>query len=83
MVAFLGFEYGIVSAIPLISELDPGARAGMMGRAIGISTVVRAVVTLVASAIYVGSGFSVLMTVAAGAGMVAIALAAIVMVEPA
>ncbi len=80
--AFLGFEYGIVSAIPLVSELDPGARAEMVGRAISISTVVRAVVTLVATAIYVSQGFAVLMTVAAGAGLVAIALAAFVMVEP-
>lgn len=80
--AFLGFEYGIVSAIPLVSELDPGARAEMVGRAISISTVVRAVVTLLATAIYVGNGFATLMTVASGAGLIAIVLAAFVMVEP-
>ena len=81
--AFLGFEYGIVSAIPLVSELDPGARAEMVGRAISISTVVRAVITLVATAIYVSQGFAVLMAVASAAGLLAIVLAAFVMVEPA
>ncbi len=83
VVAFLGFEYGIVSAIPLVSELDPGARAEMVGRAISISTVVRAVITLLASAIYVSQGFAMLMAVASVAGLLAILLAAFVMVEPA
>ncbi len=82
VVAFLGFEYGIVSAIPLVSELDPGARAGMVGRAISISTVVRAVGTLVATALYVRHGFAVLMTVATAAGVLALALNLFAMVEP-
>ena len=82
VVAFLGFEYGIVSSIPLISELDPGARAGMVGRGVAISTVVRAVGTAVATAVYVNAGFSALMTVAAVMGGVAVVLAAAVMTEP-
>jgi predicted MFS family arabinose efflux permease len=83
VIAFLGFEYGIVSAIPLVSELDPGARAEMVGRAISISTVVRAVITLLATAIYVSQGFTMLMVVASGAGTIAVLLAAFFMVEPA
>jgi predicted MFS family arabinose efflux permease len=83
VVAFLGFEYAVVSAIPLMSELDPGARAQMIGRSVSVATVIRAVVTLIASAIYVSSGFSALMAVATGAGVLAILLAAFVMVEPA
>jgi len=82
VVAFLGFEYGIVSAIPLMSELDPGARAEMVGLSISFSTVVRAIVTLIASAVYLHYGFAVLMTVAAAAGGIAIALALFAMVEP-
>lgn len=80
--AFLGFEFGIVSAIPLVAELDPQARAEMIGRAIGISTVIRAVITLVATAIYVNHGFATLMTVAATFGVGAVVLAAVVMSEP-
>lgn len=82
VVAFLGFEYGIVSSIPLISELDPGARAGMVGRGVAISTVVRAAGTAVATVVYVNTGFSVLMTVAAVMGGAAVVLAAAVMTEP-
>jgi predicted MFS family arabinose efflux permease len=80
--AFLGFEYGIVSAIPLISELDPGARAEMVGRSVSVSTVIRAVVTLAATSIYVNQGFATLMMVATAAGVLAIVLAAFVMIEP-
>jgi predicted MFS family arabinose efflux permease len=82
IVAFLGFEFGIVSAIPLVSELDPGARAEMIGRSIGISTVVRAVITLIATALYVTQGFGVVMTVATATGLLAIALNVVAMVEP-
>lgn len=82
VIAFLGFEYGIVSAIPLLSELDPGARAQMIGRSVSVGTVVKAVVTLVASAIYVSQGFAVLMMWATAAGVFASVLAAFVMVDP-
>jgi|GEM_PF-4774060 len=54
----------------------------MIGRSVSVSTVVRAVVTLAASAIYLASGFSMLMTIATGAGVIACALAAFVMVDP-
>jgi len=82
VVAFLGFEFGIVSAIPLISELDPDARAQMVGRAYSVSTMIRAIVTLIATAIYISQGFALMMAVAAVTGLVALALAALVMVEP-
>lgn len=82
VVAFLGFEFGIVSSLPLLSELDPKARAQMIGRSVSVGTVVRALVTLMATAIYVSQGFGVLMTIAAAAGTFACLLAAFVMVEP-
>ena len=81
--AFLGFEYGVVSSIPLMSELDPGARAAMVGRSVSFSTVVRALVTVAGTAIYVSYGFAALMAAAAVTGSVAVLLAAFVMVEPA
>ena len=80
--AFLGFEFAIVSAIPLIAELDPSARAQMIALVLSISTVTRAVITLVATAIYVSRGFSTLMTVASLFGAASVWLAAAVMVEP-
>ncbi len=80
--AFLGFEFAIVSAIPLISELDPGARAQMVGRAMGFTTFVRAAVTLIATGIYLERGFGVTMAVASATGLIAVLLAAFVMEEP-
>lgn len=80
--AFLGFEFGIVSSLPLLAELDPNARAQMIGRSVSVGTVVRAMVTLAATAIYVSEGFAVVMGIAAASGVVACLLAAFVMVEP-
>lgn len=82
VVAFLGFEFGIVSAIPLLSELDPGARAQMVGRAVLVTTLVRAVITPVATVLYVQVGFSATMLAAAGCGVLALLLASFVMVDP-
>ncbi len=82
VLAFLGFEFGIVSSLPLLAELDPKARAQMIGRSVSVGTVVRALVTLVATAIYLNEGFGVLMSIAAAAGVLACVLAAFVMVEP-
>ncbi len=82
VVAFLGFEFGIVSSLPLLSELDPEARAQMIGRSVSVGTVIRALVTLIATKLYVSQGFDTVMLVAAGAGAIACALAAFVMVEP-
>jgi len=81
VIAFLGFEYAIVSSIPLIAELDPAARAQMIAISMTTSTVTRAAVTLIAASIYVSRGFSAVMTVAAVIGASGVALAT-VMVEP-
>ncbi len=82
VIAFLGFEYGIVSAIPLLSELDPGARAQMVGRAVMVTTLVRALITPLATFLYVRVGFSATMFTAAACGLAALVLAVFVMAEP-
>lgn len=82
VVAFLGFEYAIVSAMPLLSELDPGARAQMVGRAVSVTTLVRAIITPLATLLYVEVGFAATMFSAAGAGTLALVLATFVMVDP-
>ncbi len=79
---FLGFEFAIVSAIPLIAELDPKARAAMVARATALSTVFRAVVSLFAVAAYDAIGFGPLMMIAGGFAVLAILLAGFVMEEP-
>lgn len=82
IVSFLGFEFAIVSSLPLIAELDPLARAEMIGRAAAVTTVVRAVGSPVAAWIQGRSGFSALMVASIVAGVVAIACAALYMDEP-
>ncbi len=79
---FLGFEFAIVSAIPLIAELDPNARAAMVGRATALATVFRALVSLVAVGLYNRIGFGPLMVVAAGFAALSMVLTAFVMEEP-
>ena len=79
---FLGFEFAIVSAIPLMSELDPNARAAMVGRATALSIVGRAGVSLIAVGIYERFGFGVLMAIAACVGVVTLILTMFVAEEP-
>jgi predicted MFS family arabinose efflux permease len=63
VLSFLGFEFGIVSAIPLIAEIDPDARAEIIGRSMGLSVVGRAIASLVAASLIVNQGFRFVMTV--------------------
>jgi len=81
-VAFLGFEFAIVSSIPLVAELDPAARAQMVGRWVAVTTVARALITVLASWLYTRHGFGAVMTVGAGCGIGAVVLGAIAMQEP-
>ncbi|MDA3039185.1 MAG: MFS transporter [Actinomycetota bacterium] len=81
--AFLGFEFAIVSSLPLISELDPGARAQMMGWALGLSTVLRAVGSFVGGRLYVNQGFGTLMGVTAAGCALSILMLVTLVPEPA
>ena len=82
-VAFLGFEFAFVSALPLLAELDPGARATAIGIALGSSTVMRSVGSVVGSTLYVDHGFGALMAMSAGASAVTVALTVGLVREPA
>ena len=80
--AFLGFEFGVVSAIPLLSELDPDARAQMMGLALGGSTVVRAICSLLGVWLYVNHGISWLAGAGAVAGLISVGVLMTAVTEP-
>jgi DHA1 family inner membrane transport protein len=82
VVAFLGFEFAIVSSIPLIAELDTEARAQMVGLWVAVTTVARAVVTILATWLYTRYGFDAVMTAGAGFGALAIGLGLAAMKEP-
>ncbi len=80
--AFLGFEFAFVSSLPLISELDPTARAEMIGIGLGISTATRAVGSLLGGWLYVRSGFEALMVVSTAASGLTLAVAIVAIREP-
>ncbi len=80
---FLGFEFAIVSAISLMSELDPNARAAMVARSTAVSILGRAGVSLVAVGIYERFGFGTLMAIAAAVGVLTLFLTVFVADEPA
>ncbi len=81
--SFLGFEFGIVSALPLIAEIDPMARAEIIGRAMGLSVVGRAGASLAASALIIDQGFRFVMVLAAVLAAFTTALTMAVVREPA
>ncbi|MGI9599013.1 MAG: MFS transporter, partial [Acidimicrobiales bacterium] len=82
VLSFLGFEFAIVSAIPLVAELDPKARAEIIGRAVGLSIVARAGASLLASMLILDHGFRFVMTLAAVLAGATTALAITVVREP-
>jgi len=72
LTAFLGFEFAIVSSIPLTTELEPENRSAVIGLGIGLSTVARALVSLAAGFVYVGWGFRFTMVLAAGLAVMSV-----------
>lgn len=81
MISFLGFEFGVVSLIPLIAELDPLQRAGVFGWSMFVAQISRGVFTLVATWLYQSSdfGFRAVMglAIALAGGAVVLALSQI------
>ncbi|MGB5756499.1 MAG: MFS transporter [Acidimicrobiales bacterium] len=82
VLAFLGFEFGLVSAIPLVAELDPNARAEVIGRSVGLSIVARAAASLLASLLIIDQGFRLLMVLASVLAAVTTALTILAVREP-
>lgn len=55
---FLGFEYAVVSNLPVASEVLPGARTAMMGSLNGVNSLGRTVAALAAIPLYAAIGLS-------------------------
>jgi len=73
-VAFLGFEFGVVSAIPIISEQAPEARGTMLALGVMTSGVGRMVGAVSGGALIAGPGFTIAALVS---GLVAVATVAL------
>ncbi len=81
-VAFLGFEFAFVSALPLLAELDPVSRAKMLGLSLGLSTVVRAAGSPLGIRVYDSGGFDLLMLFGTGFAALTIATFVFFVTEP-
>jgi hypothetical protein len=70
----LGFEFAIVSGLPLVAELQTDARAASLGFAIGLGTVGRGVMSIVTTRVYAahGMGASGALGAACALGVVAV-----------
>lgn len=82
VIAFLGFEFAVVSAIPLLAELDPRARAQVIGRAVGLSIIVRAAISVLGAELLIRSSFQTLMAVAVGCAIATVAVTLVMVEEP-
>jgi predicted MFS family arabinose efflux permease len=82
VLAVLGFEFAFVSALPLVAELDPAARATAVGIALGTSTVARSVGSVVGSELYVEHGFSSLMVTSSVCTLLTMAVTLALVREP-
>lgn len=81
-VAVLGFEFAIVSMLPLIAELDPAARATSIGIGLGGATLARSLGSFAAVPLYEWTSMSTVLTVATIIGLVSLGLVTVIVREP-
>ena len=81
-VAFLGFEFSIVSSMPLIGELEPHNRSTTIGLSAALLTSFRATVTLIGGQLYVYTSFSTVMAAATGTGVIGLLTTWLLVSEP-
>ncbi len=80
--AVLGFEFAIVSMLPLIAEIDPAARATSIGIGLGGATLARALGSFVAVPLYEATSMSVVLAAAAVVGALSVLLVIGLVREP-
>lgn len=78
----LVFEFAIVSAMPLVSELAPGARGSAIGIAIGAGTVGRGLAAIATTRLYTAHGIGGSALLAAGCAAVSVTLLVLFVREP-
>ena len=79
----LGFEFGLVSTIPLISQLQPEAPGSALGLAAGFGTIGRGVASIVSTRLYEHHGVGGSGILAASCAVAAVLLLVVGVREPA
>jgi predicted MFS family arabinose efflux permease len=70
-VMLVGFEFAFVSSLPLVAELDTGARGASLGKGAAVATVARAVGSVAGATAYTRSGIALTGILAAVVAIVA------------
>jgi predicted MFS family arabinose efflux permease len=70
-VTLVGFEFAFVSSLPLVAELDTGARGASLGKGAAVATVARAVGSALGAVTYTRSGIGLTGALTAGIALVA------------
>jgi predicted MFS family arabinose efflux permease len=70
-VMLVGFEFAFVSSLPLVAELDTGARGASLGKGAAVATVARAVGSALGAVTYTRSGIGLTGVLTAGIALVA------------
>lgn len=81
-VVLIGFEFSFVSSLPLVAELDTGARGTSLGKGVAVATVARAVGSVLGIVTYTRSGIGLTGGVAAAIALVAVAVMGLGTAEP-
>jgi len=81
-VLFIAFEFSIVSSIPLISELAPGARGTLMALNVAALSAGRMLGSLTATPLWLHGGLGLNVVVSCGAALAAFALLLLFVPEP-
>ena len=71
LMGVLGFEFAFVSSLPLVAELDTGARGASLGKGAAVATVARAVGSALGAVTYTRSGIGLTGALTAGIALVA------------
>lgn len=70
-VMLVGFEFAFVSSLPLVAELDTGARGESLGKGAAVATVARAVGSVLGAVTYTRSGIALTGALTAAIAVVA------------
>ena len=71
-VTFLGFEFSVVSGVPIMGEQVPAARGTMIALALTAGSIGRMIADWIGSALVTGAGFSVAALISAIAALITV-----------
>jgi predicted MFS family arabinose efflux permease len=81
-IMLVGFEFAFVSSLPLVAELDTGARGASLGKGAAVATVARAAGSVLGAVTYTRSGIALTGALTAAIALVAAVVLLVGTAEP-